>query len=127
MTARTRLTNRAGALLATLGINGYDVRRADCRARLAALQGLGGAPIPPCARAKLERLIARYELVLQQIKELEAERDRVLKEERPSNAEAMIQKLCTLKGLVHKPRPCWCARASSATSAIAVHWGPMPA
>jgi len=56
-------------------------------------------PIPPRARAKLARLIARYELVLQQIEELEAERDEVLEQEPSDDAEAMIQRLCTLKGV----------------------------
>jgi transposase len=81
LTERVRLTNRVGALLATLGITGYDPRRADRRERLDALRRPGGIPVPPCARAKLERLIARYELVLRQLEELEAERDRVLARE----------------------------------------------
>jgi transposase len=99
LTERIRLTNRVGALLSTLGVSGYDIRRSDRRARLTALQRPGGTPIPPCAKAKLERLVARYELVVRQIEELEAERDQVLEEEPPGEAEAMIQRLCTLKGV----------------------------
>jgi transposase len=100
LTERVRLTNRVGALLATLGITDYDVRRADRRMRLDALQRPGNTPVPPCARAKLARLIARYELVLQQIAEIEAERDRVIAQEKPDGAaEVMIQQLCTLKGV----------------------------
>jgi transposase len=99
LTERTRLTNRVGALIATLGITDYDVRRANRRARLDTLQRPGGTSIPPCARAKLERLITRYELVLQQLNELEAERDQVLEQEPTGEAEAMIQRLCTLKGI----------------------------
>jgi transposase len=100
LTERVRLTNRVGALLATLGVDGYDVRRVDRRARLDGLKRPGGAPVPPCARSKLERLVARYELVLRQIAELEAERDQVVAREAPGDeAEAMIRKLCTLKGI----------------------------
>jgi transposase len=100
LTERVRLTNRVGALLATLGITDYDVRRANRRMRLDALQRPGNTPVPPCARAKLARLIARYELVLQQIAEIEAERDRVIAQEKPDGAaEVMIQQLCTLKGV----------------------------
>jgi transposase len=101
LTARVlRLTNRIGALLATLGITGYDPRRADRRPRLNNLQCPGGAAsIPPCARAELERLIARYELVPRQLEELEAERDRVLAREPNGEAEVMIQRLCMLKGI----------------------------
>ncbi|MBV9964167.1 MAG: IS110 family transposase [Alphaproteobacteria bacterium] len=99
LTERTRLTNRVGALLSILGVSGYDVRRSDRRARLAALERPEGVSIPPCAKAKLERLIARYELVVQQIEELEAARDQVLEREPRGEAEAMIQRLCTLKGI----------------------------
>lgn len=90
LTERTRLTNRVGALTATLGITDYDVRRANRRIRLDTLQRSGDVPIPPCARAKLERLIARYELVLQQLAELEAERDQVLEQPPTEAAEGMI-------------------------------------
>lgn len=100
LTERVRLTNRVGALLATLGVTGYDVRRTDRRMRLDGLQRPGEIPLPPCARAKLERLLTRYELVLGQIAELEAERDQVIAQEEPGGeAEAMIQRLCTLKGI----------------------------
>lgn len=99
LTERVRLTNRVGALLATLGIAGYDPRRADRRSRLDALQRPGGVPIPPCARAKLRRLIDRCEVVLRQLEELEAERDQVLAREPDGEADGMIQRLCTLKGI----------------------------
>lgn len=99
LTERVRLTNRVGALVATLGATGYDVCRTDRHERLDASQRPGGIPIPPCARAKLERLITRYELVLQPLDELEAERDRVAEQEPAGGAEAMIQRLCTLKGV----------------------------
>lgn len=96
---RVRLTNRVGAVLATLGIVGYDVRRADRRQRLDKLRRPDDTPIPSCAKRKLARLIARYELVLQQIEEIEAERDQVLQQEAGGEAEAMIKQLCRLKGI----------------------------
>lgn len=96
---RVRLTNRVGAVLATLGIVGYDVRRADRRQRLDKLRRPDDTPIPSCAKRKLARLIARYELVLQQIEEIEAERDQVLQQEAGGEAGAMIKQLCRLKGI----------------------------
>jgi len=96
---RVRLTNRVGAVLATLGIVGYHVRRADRRQRLDKLRRPDDTPIPSCAKRKLARLIARYELVLQQIEEIEAERDQVLQREAGGEAEAMIKQLCRLKSI----------------------------
>lgn len=51
LTERNRLTSRVDALLATLGMAGYDVRRPDRRARLDLLRQPRNIPIPPCAAA----------------------------------------------------------------------------
>src|SRR3546814_15880341 len=53
-----------GAVLATLGVEGYNPLLKNRRRRLADLRTGLGEPIPPHALAKLERLLSRLELVL---------------------------------------------------------------
>ena len=55
-----------------------------------------GEPLPPNAHAKIARLLARLELVLAQIAELERERDAVVETE---TASKMIQQLISLRGI----------------------------
>lgn len=96
---RVGLTNRIGAVLATLGICDYNPLLKSRRRRLADLRtGLDG-PIPPNALAKIERLLCRLELVLDQIDELERERDAVAEATAPDLAGKMIQQLCNLRGI----------------------------
>ena len=96
---RVGLTNRIGAVLATLGICDYNPLLKSRRRRLADLRtGLDG-PIPPNALAKIERLLCRLELVLDQIDELERERDAVAEATAPDEAGKMIQQLCNLRGI----------------------------
>ncbi len=64
---RVGLTNRIGAVLATLGVNDYNPLLQSRRRRLAELRTGLGEPIPPNALAKIERLLARLELVLAQL------------------------------------------------------------
>lgn len=97
---RIRLTNRIDALLATLGVEGYQPRRRDRRERLEALRTALGEPLPKHAKAQIGRLLDRLELLLGQIAALEAERDRAL-EAAPGTgpAEAMIRALVRLRGV----------------------------
>ena len=90
---RVGLTNRIGAVLATLGVNDYNPLLQSRRRRLAELRTGLGEPIPPNALAKIERLLARLELVLAQIAELERERDEVAAADAPDRAGKMIQQL----------------------------------
>jgi transposase len=96
---RIALTNRIGALLTTLGVRGYDPLRRDRRQRLDGLRTALGDPLPPQARAKIERVLDRLELVLAQTAELERRRDAVLNEPAPGPAERMIQQLVQLRGI----------------------------
>jgi transposase len=93
---RVGLTNRIGAILATLGVNDYNPLLQSRRRRLAELRTGLGEPIP---LAKIERLLARLELVLAQIAELERERDEVAAAEAPDRAGKMIQQLTSLRGI----------------------------
>jgi len=96
---RVGLTNRIGAVLATLGIADYNPLLKNRRRRLADLRTGLGKPIPPNALAKIERLLSRLELVLDQIAELEHHRDAVAVAAVPDKAGRMIQQLCSLRGI----------------------------
>jgi transposase len=96
---RVGLANRIGAVLATLGIDGYNPLLQSRRRRLANLRTGLGEPIPPNALAKVERLLSRLELVLAQIADLERDRDAVAESTAPSEAGKMIQQLCSLRGI----------------------------
>ena len=96
---RVGLTNRIGAVLATLGVNDYNPLLQSRRRRLAELRTGLDEPIPPNALAKIERLLARLELVLAQIAELERERDEVAAADAPDRAGKMIQQLASLRGI----------------------------
>jgi transposase len=67
--------------------------------RLAELRTALGEPLPANAHAKLKRLLARLELVLTQIAELERERDAVVETEASDRASQMIQQLTALRGI----------------------------
>jgi len=96
---RVGLANRIGAVLARLGIDGYDPLLKNRRRRLADLRTGLDEPIPPNALAKIERLLSRLELVLAQIADLERERDDVAESTDPNQAGKMIQQLCSLRGI----------------------------
>jgi transposase len=96
---RVGLTNRIGAVLATLGVTDYNPLLRNRHHRLAELRTGLGEPLPPNAHAKIARLLARLELVLAQIAELERERDAVVETETPDHASKMIQQLISLRGI----------------------------
>lgn len=96
---RVGLTNRIGAVLATLGVTDYNPLLRTRHHRLAELRTGLGEPLPPNAHAKIARLLARLELVLAQIAELERERDAVVETETPDHASKMIQQLISLRGI----------------------------
>ena len=97
---RGRLVSKIGAILATLGITGFSPCRKDRRKQLEALRQIEGDPVPPLAQAQILRLIDRLELVLLQIKQLEAARDAVLDQEAAADtAEGMIQTLAQLRAI----------------------------
>ena len=98
-TERIGLTNRIGAILATLGVSDYNPLLRNRGRRLAELRTALGEPLPANAHAKLKRLLARLELVLTQIAELERERDAVVETEASDGASKMIQQLTALRGI----------------------------
>ena len=96
---RVSLANRIGAVLATLGVEDYNPLLKNRRRRLADLRTGLGDPIPPHALAKIERLLSRLELVLDQIATLEHARDAVAEVPASDDASRMIQQLCSLRGI----------------------------
>jgi transposase len=96
---RIMLTNRIGAILATLGVDDYNPLRRDRRVRLEALRTALDQSLPEHASAKIARIIDRLELVLSQISDLESQRDAVLEKEAPEEAERMIKALVLLRSI----------------------------
>jgi transposase len=89
ITERVRHVNRIKGLLATQGVFEFDVIRQDRRTRFEELRSWDGQPLLPRLRTELLRELDRLELVISQIAELEAERDRAM-EVRQSRARAEV-------------------------------------
>src|SRR3712207_7296410 len=77
---RVAIPNGIASILATLGARGYDPLRRDRRQRLDGVRTALGDPLPPQARARIERMLDRLELVLVQIAALERQGHAVLVE-----------------------------------------------
>lgn len=96
---RVAIVNRIEAVLTVLGAGEYNPLRRDSRARLGQLRTGLDQPLPPRARAQIERLLDRLDLVRKQVAELEAERDLVVEGEAVGQTERMIQQLARLRGI----------------------------
>lgn len=96
---RGKLESRIGSLLCLHGIAGFRPRLKKAMARLEELPSFAGEPLPGHTMAELRRLMARHRIVSDQLKEIEAERDRVQTLEDPDPAERMIQLLARIYGL----------------------------
>src|SRR3984957_15923959 len=75
---RVQHVNRIKGLLFSQGASGYEPLRRDRRARLDALQTGDGRRLPPHLKAQVSRELDRLELLLEQIKGVEAERAALL-------------------------------------------------
>jgi transposase len=75
---RVRHANRIKGLLFGQGVSGYEPLRRDRRKQLEALQTGDGRPLPAYLKAQVSREFDRLELLLEQIKAVEAERDAML-------------------------------------------------
>ena len=97
---RRSIVNKIDGILATLGIKGYKALRRDRREQLTSLRQPDGDPIPQKARARIERLLDRLDLVLKLIEQVESARDAVLKKDAPADeAERMIRSLTDLRSI----------------------------
>jgi transposase len=95
---RIGLTNRIGAILATLGVERFDPLRRDRRVRIEEVRTALGELIPENARTRILRLIERLELVLDQIRAVESQRD-TLAAASEGTPETMTKRLIGLRGV----------------------------
>jgi transposase len=94
--------NRIKGLLFAQGISGYEPLRRDRRARLEALRTGDGRELPVHLKTQIGRELDRTELLLEQIKSVEVERDALLAAGRPADKKAApdpVAMLLALKGL----------------------------
>jgi transposase len=93
------LMSKIDGILAT-GIEGYRALRRDRRVLLADLRQPDGASLPLAARARIERLLDRLELVITQIKGVEKVRDAVVAKPAAENDNGrMIRDLSGVRGV----------------------------
>ena len=81
---RVKHVNRVKGLLFSQGISGYEPLRRDRRQRLDELTTGDGRPLPAHLKTQISRELDRLELLLDQIKEAEAERDALLAAPQPA-------------------------------------------
>ena len=87
---RVQHVNRVKGLLFSQGISGYEPLRRDRRERLDTLQTGDGRRLPDHLKAQVRRELDRLELLLEQIKAVEAERDELLATQRIAAPAAML-------------------------------------
>jgi transposase len=78
ITERVRHVNRLKGLLFSQGVCGYEPLRRNRRRRLDELRTGDGRPLPKHLKAQISRELDRLELLLEQIKVVETERDALL-------------------------------------------------
>jgi transposase len=93
---RTQHINRIKGLLFAQGITGYEPIRRDRRERLEELHTGDGRPIAGHLRSQIDRELDRLELVMEQIKGVEAQRNALIAKQ-PCNGPAAM--LMNLKGI----------------------------
>jgi len=85
--------NRIKGLLATQGIYGYQPLHRDRRQAFAELTTASGEPLPTRLKRELKRELTRLELTLDQIRQVEADRDAALDAAKTDESNAMAQLL----------------------------------
>ena len=95
---RVKHVNRIKGLLFSQGVSGYEPRRRDRRRRLDELRTGDGRPLPKHLKAQISRELDRLELLLEQIKAAEIERDALLAAQQVA-APASAAMLLDIKGI----------------------------
>lgn len=93
---RTRVSHRLKGLLANQGLT-LDLHE-DLRTQLARMRRWDGAPLPPSLRGRLERYVEDYDYLTGRIDGLEAERRRILRDEKDPVLDK-VRQLYTLKAV----------------------------
>jgi len=97
---RVQHVNRIKGLLFAQGIGDYEPLHRNRRERLAELITGDGRPLPECLKAQISRELDRLELLIEQIKAVEAERDAVLAQAQASpGVPAPAAQLLALRGI----------------------------
>ena len=95
---RVKHVNRIKGLLFAQGVSDYEPLRRDRRRRLEELRTGDGRPLPSHLKTQISRELDRLELLLQQIKAVETERDALLAAQRVA-ARAPAAMLLDIKGI----------------------------
>ena len=95
---RVEHVNRIKGLLFAQGVTDYEPVRRDRRQQLETLRTGDGRPLPVCLKLRLSRELDRLELILEQVRTVEAQRDALLASqvEGPQSPPAILQ---TLRGI----------------------------
>jgi transposase len=97
---RVRHVNRIKGLLFAQGIGDYEPLHRNRRERLEELITGDGRPLPGCLKAQISRELDRLELLIEQIKAVEAERDALLAQAQANpGVPAPAALLLTLRGI----------------------------
>ena len=97
---RVEHVNRIKGLLFCQGVSGYEPLRRDRRQRLGELKTGDGRGLPDHLKAQISRELDRLELLLEQIKAVEAERDALFAAAKaPTLAPAPVTMLLEIKGI----------------------------
>jgi transposase len=96
---RTEHVNRIKGLLFSQGVDGYEPLRRDRRQRLADLQTGDGRALPPHLKAQISRALDRLELLVAQLKSVEAERKALLARTAAQDPTSPPPLLMQLKGI----------------------------
>jgi transposase len=96
---RVEHVNRIKGLLFSQGISSYEPLRRDRRQRLEDLTTGDGRTLPTHLKIQISRELDRLELLLDQIKLAEAERDGLLAEGQPAAPESPARMLLEFKGI----------------------------
>ena len=97
---RVQHVNRIKGLLFAQGISNYEPLHRNRRERLEELITGDGRPLPECLKAQIRRELDRLELVIEQVKAVEAERDALLAQAQASpGVPAPATQLLALRGI----------------------------
>ena len=97
---RVQHVNRIKGLLFAQGIGDYEPLHRNRRERLEELITGDGRPLPECLKAQIRRELDRLELVIEQVKAVEAERDALLAQAQASSGvPAPAAQLLALRGI----------------------------
>ncbi len=124
---RVRHVNRIKGLLFAQGIGHYEPLHRNRRERLEELITGDGRPLPECLKAQISRELDRLELLIEQVKAVEAERDAVLAQAQANpGVPAPAAMLLALRGIGPEAAAMLWSEACSARSTTESRLPPMP-